>query len=101
MKTRANSEELVTSGGEAAAVSPLVALEDLSWVTSPRGIDSRQPGDYPGNLVGFAGLDGPGKTTLFRLCSVYCLRWRTLAHNCPLGNSGYVPKARLSIRSSP
>lgn len=94
MKTRANSEELVTSGGEAAAVSPLVALEDLSL-----GYDSAPVlihvnlAIYPGHLVGLAGPNGSGKTTLFRtLLGLLSPLGGTLARNCPLGNFGYVPQ---------
>lgn len=96
MKTGANSEEFAAAGGgDAAGVSPLVALEDISL-----GYDSAPVlthvnlAIYPGNLVGLAGPNGSGKTTLFRtLLGLLSPLSGTLARNCPLGNFGYVPQS--------
>jgi len=95
MKAGANNEELVGAGGSAAAVTPLVALENISLgYNAAPVLTNVNLAICPGNLVGLAGPNGSGKTTLFRtLLGLLSPLSGAVVRNCPLANFGYVPQS--------
>jgi manganese/iron transport system ATP-binding protein len=79
----------------AAGAAPLVTLEGvaLGYISVPV-VEAVDLAIYPGDLIGFAGPNGSGKTTILRaiLGLLPPLRGR-IARGCPLSDYGYVPQS--------
>ncbi|NIO11231.1 MAG: ATP-binding cassette domain-containing protein [Deltaproteobacteria bacterium] len=74
---------------------PLIALKDvrLGYGVEPvlEGVNLEI---YPGDFIGLAGPNGSGKTTLLRtILGLLPAIGGTVARNCSLGDTGYVPQS--------
>jgi ABC-type Mn2+/Zn2+ transport system ATPase subunit len=95
MKTANTEASIVVNPATAAAVAPLIVMENTSMgYNSGAILTDVNLAIYPGNLVGLAGPNGSGKTTLFRtvLGLLAPLSGRLVRH-CPLAKFGYVPQS--------
>ena len=80
--------------GPTAKPSPLVSLHDVSLgYDSAPVVEYVSMAIYPSRLIGLAGPNGSGNTTLFRtILGLLPPIGGTLSRNCPLSNFGYVPQ---------
>jgi len=89
------AEAQVIANQTSAEAAPLVALESIAvGYTSVPVVEGVDLAIYAGDLIGFAGPNGSGKTTILRaiLGLLLPLRGR-ITRGCPLSDFGYVPQS--------
>jgi ABC-type Mn2+/Zn2+ transport system ATPase subunit len=83
------------AGNRAVDSIPLVALESVSLgYDSTPVVQEVNLAIHPGDLIGFAGPNGSGKTTILRaILGLLPVLGGKLTRNCALSDFGYVPQS--------